>query len=311
MKILFQNRNRNLWQGGDYTQLDNTVVALRKLGYEIDISEEYVVKPNVIEQYDLVHLWNFSMEWTKFQLWVARKHKKPVICSMIYHESGEWISYNLQQIMADELSYAIFQTKGESDRLKRHIKINENKIAYIQNGIDPFWLDTCSSRIPMERFVLTVGRIEPNKGQLTTAKVCRDLGVAYICIGEIMDVKYATECMKNGAEIHKPMTKEELKPWYYSASVYIQPSKAETWSLCVDEAGSQGTPIILTEACERDDYPFVRCKWEDFDSIRNEIKGSLDVKKDFTFKETLKTWDTVAEQIAKLYENINHNANIQ
>lgn len=310
MKILFQNRRRSLWQGGDYTQLDHTITALKKLGYEIDISEEYVVKPDVIEQYDLVHLWNFSMEWTKFQLWVARKHKKPVICSMIYHESGEWIPYHLQQIMSDELSYAIFQTKGESERLKRHVSIEEKKIIYIPNAIDPFWLEPCTSRIPMERFVLTVGRIEPSKGQLTVARVCKSLGIAYICIGEIMDSEYATKCMQEGAEIRKAMSKEELKPWYYSAQVYIQPSKAETWSLCVDEAGSQGTPIILTEACERTDYPFIRCKWEDYESIKSAIKGSLEVNKDFTFKETLKTWDTVAEQIAKLYENINHTSNV-
>ena len=83
MKILFQNRRKDLWQGGDYVQMEETARALRKLGYEIDISDEYVVKPDVIERYDLVHLWNFSMEWTKFQLWVARKHKKPVVCSMI------------------------------------------------------------------------------------------------------------------------------------------------------------------------------------------------------------------------------------
>lgn len=303
MKILIQNRRRSLWQGGDYTQLDYTVEALRKLGYEIDISEQYVVSPETIEKYDLVHLWNFSMEWTKFQLWVARKHKKPVICSMIYHESDAFIPYNLQQIMMDELSYAIFQTKGEMERAKRHLTIKDEQIKYIPNGIDSFWLEISQSRLPMERFVLTVGRIEPSKGQLTTAKVCKDLGIAYICIGEIMDVDYARKCMENGAEIKQPMKKEELKPWYYSANVYIQPSKAETWSLCVDEALSQGTPCILTEMCERE-LPVIRCKWEDYESIKSSIQKAIEMKKDFTLSESLKTWDSVAQDISKLYEEI-------
>src|SRR6185369_5798954 len=140
----------------------------------------------------------------------------------------------------------------------------------IQNGINPFWLETSASRIPMEKFVLTVGRIEPNKGQLEVAKVCKELGFAYICIGEILDREYASKIKSFGAEIRPFMTKEELKPWYYSAQVYIQPSKAETWSLCVDEAVSQGTPVILTDMCERE-VPFIRCKHADESSIRKTI----------------------------------------
>jgi glycosyltransferase involved in cell wall biosynthesis len=303
-KILFQNRRRSLWQGGDYIQLDYTVEALRKLGYEIDISDEYVVSVDTIKQYDIVHLWNFSMEWTKFQLWVARKHKIPVICSMIYHETDTLIPYNLQQIMIDELSYAIFQTKGESERAKRHLTIKEEKIVIIQNGIDPYWLEQSQSKIPIERFILTVGRIESSKGQLEAAIACKQLGIQYICIGEVMDEEYGKKLKKLDVEIMPFMNKEHLKPWYYSASVYIQPSEAETWSLCVDEAGSQGTPIILTEMCERDEYPFIRCKPHDVESIKNAIKGSLEIYRDFEFKKTLKTWDSIALDIAKLYEKI-------
>lgn len=308
-RILFQNRRRSLWKGGDYTQLDHTVDTLRKLGYEVDISEDYVVSVATIQKYDIVHLWNFSMEWTKFQLWTARKHKIPVVCSMIYHEFEDQIPYNLQQIMMDELSYAIFQTKGESERAKRHLTVPKEKIAIIQNGIDPWWLEQSASRLPMERFVLTVGRIERSKGQLEVAIACKQIGIQYVCIGEIMDEEYGHKIIELDAEILPFKDREHLKPYYYSASVYIQPSEAETWSLCVDEAGSQGTPIILTEMCERDDYSFIRCKPHDVESIKNAIRGSLEIGRDFEFKKTLKTWDEIILKISKLYENIYNNAN--
>ncbi len=302
-KILFQNRPRHLYSGGDYIQLDNTVETLRKLGYEIDISEEYIVSPETIQKYDLVHLWNFPTSWTKLQLWVARKYKKPVICSMIYGETEEYVPYYLQQIMADELSYAIFQTEGEVERAKRHLTIKDEQIAIIPNGINPWWLEVSQSRLPIEKFVLTVGRIEPNKGQLEVAKVCKDLGFTYICIGEVMDKEYAKKIRDLGTEIKPFMPKEELKPWYFSAQVYIQPSKAETWSLCADEAVSQGTSVILTDMCERD-VPFIRCKHGDNASIRKAILECWDLPKSFSFAEKLETWDNIGITISKLYESI-------
>ncbi len=270
-RILFQNRPRNSYTGGDYIQLDNTVDALRKLGYEIDVKDDVIVPPDVIQNYDIIHLWNFPTLWTKYQLWLARKYKKPVICSMIYGETEEYVPYNLQQIMADELTYAIFQTQGEIERAKRHLVLKDEQIKIIQNGINPWWLEVSSSRIPIEKFLLTVGRIEPNKGQLEVAEVCKELGFTYICIGEILDNEYAQKILDLGAEIKPFMTKEELKPWYYSAQLYIQPSEAETWSLCVDEASSQGIPVILTDMCERE-CPFIRCKPHDKANIRKAIR---------------------------------------
>lgn len=305
MKILVQNRPENSWQGGDYVQLNNTVEALRNLGVEVDISDDLVVPVDVIKQYDLVHLWNFSMIWTKYQLWVARKHKIPVVCSMIYHESDQFIPYHPeQQIMLNELSCAIFQTKGEMERVKRHLTLDESKVSFVQNGIDDFWRTVSDKVISMEGFVLTVGRIEPSKGQLDVALVCQTLGKPYVIIGEVTDKEYAIACANAGAIIKSPMTKEELKPWYYSAAVYIQPSRAETWGLCVDEAGSQGTPIVLTDHCEREDYDFIRCEYGNQKSIEKGILKAWDMPKDFTFAEGLKSWAGIGLQIKEIYEKI-------
>jgi glycosyltransferase involved in cell wall biosynthesis len=304
MKILYCNRPKSAWNGGDYVQLEETANALRNLGVEIDISEDLVVSPETISKYDIVHLWNFSMPWTKYQLWVARKHKIPTVCSMIYHESDQWIPYSNQQIMLDELQCPIFQTKGEMERVKRHLTLDENKARFIQNGINPYWKTISDRKVSMPGFVLTVGRIEPSKGQLDAAKACKELGYPYIIIGEITDKQYACDCEEAGAIIKGFMTMEELKPWYYSAKVYIQPSKAETWGLCVDEAGSQGTPVVLTTMCEREDYPFIRCEYGNQESIKSGITKAWNMEKDYTFAETLKTWDEIALSVLEIYQNL-------
>lgn len=305
MKVLFQNRPKNAWIGGDWVQLEYTANALRKLGVEVDIVEEqFINPPERLLEYDFVHLWNFSMIWTKYQLWCARKWKKPVICSMIYHEDDGFVSYPLQQIMMNELSYAIFQTKGESERTKRHLTVPEDKIVYIPNGIDPWWLEPNKDIIWRDPFVLTVGRIEPFKGQLACAKACKELGIDYICIGEGRDEEYLKQVKDAGAIILPKMTKEQLKPYYHAAKVYVQPSRAETWGLAIDEAMSQGTPCVLTSHCERDDFYFPRCEYDDVQSIKNAILTVIDKPKDFERAKKLKTWDDVAKMILEVYKKI-------
>lgn len=305
MKILFQTRKKSAWVGGDYVQLEETVNALRRLGVEVDINEEpFISPPDKLLDYDIVHLFNFSMQWTKYQLYCARKWKKPVVCSMIYHESDVFIPYPLQQIMMNELSFAIFQTKGEAERAKRHLVVPEEKICYVKNGINPWWLEKSDKIVPESPFVLTVGRIEPAKGQLGCALACKELGIPYFCIGEIKDEEYSNKVKEAGAILKGKMTAEELKPWYYTAKVYAQPSNAETWGLAIDEASSQGTPCIIPERCERDDFPFIRCKYEDVEDIKRAIQEAWVKEKDYTHAKQLKTWDTIAREILEIYERI-------
>lgn len=305
MKVLFQTRQKASWIGGDLIQLEQTAEALRRLGVEVDISEEiFITPPEKLLEYDIVHLWNFSMIWTKYQLWSARKFKRPVVCSMIYHEGEDFIPFNLQQIMLDETSWAIFQTEGEKARVTRHLKLDESKSAIIPNAIDEWWLEKSDSILPLEAFVLTVGRVETNKGQLECALACKKLKIPYICIGEIREEEYAKKVKKAGGILKGKMTKRELKPYYASAKVVVQPSRAETWCLCIDEALSQGTQVVLTENCERNDIDIPRCKHGNKDDIMRAIQENWKPK-DYSRSKLLKTWDEVAKDILKLYEQIN------
>ena len=307
MKVAMLSRIKANWVGGDFIQLEETKKALERLGVEVEIIEfDMDFFPKMVEALktcDVVHLFNFSMYWTKIQLWAARKAKKPIVCSMIYHESGDFVPFELQQIMLNETSMAIFQTEGERERVKRHLNLDESKSCIIPNGIDKWWLEKCESRIGMEDFVLTVGRIEPNKGQLACAKACKKLKIPYVCIGENRDKDYHKKLIRTGAIWYDKMTREELKPWYYSAKVVVQPSAAETWCLVIDEAISQGTQVVLTDMCERDDIEITRCKHDDVSDIMSSIK-EVWLPKDYTSAKLLKTWDDIALDLKKVYEKV-------
>jgi len=300
-------RIKKNWVGGDFIQLEKTVEALRKLGCEVDIVEfdiDFFHKmTEALKTCDIVHLWNFSMYWTKIQLWAARKVKKPVVCSMIYHESDEFVPFDLQQIMLNELSMAIFQTEGERERVERHLILDREKSCIIPNGIDKWWFEKEDKRVFLEDFVLTVGRIEANKGQLACALSCKELKKPYVCIGEIRNKEYHQKVLEAGAIWHDKMDREELKIWYASAKVVVQPSLGETWCLCIDEALSQGTQVVLTEKCERNDIPIIRCLHNDIESIKISIKQAWKAK-DYSKRDKLKTWDEIGEQLLEVYKKV-------
>jgi len=300
-RVLFQNRKKSYWQGGDYIQMEKTAEALRKLGLEVDISEESVVSPDTIQNYDLVHLWNFSMPWTKYQLWVARKHKKPVVCSMIYHESDQFIPYELQQIMLNELSAQIYLTESEKDRVARRLNPT-GKTYVVPNGIDESWFEDLG--VPKEDIVLTVGRVEHSKGQLAVARACRMLEIPCYCAGETMDESYAEEVKASGAILLGKLEPKELIKWYAKAKVFALVSKAEIFPLTVMEAMAQDCQIVLTETSEwKPDVNYALYGDENsilsaIDTARHEAKNYKNYVRQFT-------WERVAEQIKEIYENIN------
>lgn len=301
MKILFQNRKESLWVGGDMIQLRKTLEALKKLNVDVDFfPESYILTPEEMKKYDIVHLWNFSMMWTKYQLWVARKHKIPVVCSMIYHEGDNFIPYPLQQVMLNELSAQIYLTESEKERVKRRLTpVGDTYV--IPNGIDEFWFKDID--IPKERIVLTVGRIEPNKGQLAVARACEKMKIPYICVGECEDEEYRKELLSHNALLIGKKSPEELIKYYAKAKVFALVSKAEIFPLTVMEAMAQNCQIVLTDTSEwKPDV--VYAKYGDENSIKNAIKFAISDDKKYRNYVRQFTWDSVAMQLLEIYNKI-------
>lgn len=305
MKVLFINREKSLWTGGDYIKLEKVAEGLRKLGVEVDISEKPLITPAIrIMDYDIVHVWNFSMIWSKYAVWMAGKWKRKIVSSMIYHDTEAFIPYKFQQVMMDVMDACIYETEGEIDRAKRHLTVKNSHI--VPNGIDSWWFDKSKEKVPVEDYVLTVGRLEPNKGQLETARACREIGIQYVCIGGDVDDEYKKKVLAEGAIVFPVMKQEELKKWYNNCRVYIQPSSTETWGMAIDEAGSQGVPIVVSSGVERKDLPVIYYQYGAKKQLESAIREAMSQKNNLVFRDLLKTrtWDSVAADYKKIYEKI-------
>lgn len=304
MNILMQNRKKDLWQGGDMTQLEMTMDALRRKGIKVDFNDQTLISnPLMLRLYDIVHLFNFSMGWTKYQLWASKKQKRKVVVSMIYHESDKYIPYPQQQIMVDSADKLIFLNEGEIKRAKRHLNIPGEKIVIIPNGLDEFWFQDIKSD-NQEEFALTVGRVEPSKGQLATAKACKELGLKYVMVGDKTDKEYCKLCEAEGAIYQTSLEKEELIKLYASCKVFILASRAEVMSLACMEALAQNCRVVLTDHSEwKPEVSY--CEFDNVESIKQAIKEELDKPKSNS-KEFMRkfTWDKVADELIKVYESI-------
>jgi glycosyltransferase involved in cell wall biosynthesis len=308
MRVLFQNRPKASWIGGDMVQLEKTMEAVAKLGVDVEFNDHPVYTPALrYRHFDIVHVYNFSMDWTKFQITTASISSKPVVASMIYHEAEEYMPYTEQQKLLDYIKAAVFLTPTEVERVKRHLKIDENKINIIGNGIDPFWFKTVMKG-DTPPYVLTVGRIDASKGQLGAAQACSKIGIRYLMVGERKDEGYTKECEKYGAIWQAPLEPKDLIKLYASCTVFCLPSRAEIFPLTVMEAGAQGRPIVLTDNCEWKDTGAITCKWHDAESIESAIRmASLkNDNPDLKAKLQKMTWDDVGKQYVELYNRVLH-----
>lgn len=311
MKVLFTNRPKDVWIGGDYVQMERTAEELIKLGVDVEIIEGGLLRPAIrIREFDIVHNFNFSMEWAVYSCWMSNLHNKPWISSMIYAETDQFVDYNKQQVMLDNCSAAIFLNQGEIDRVKRQLKLKDEIAHIVPNGIDDFWFKQVRSKNNYGDYVLSVGRIERFKGQLAVAKACKQLGLKYICVGERLYEDYAKEVEAHGAIILPPMGREELIKMYKHAKVMVLASRAELMSLAVMEAMAQDCPVVLTDHSEWKPDDVSLCEFENITSIKKAIKKEYGRKVNHSKEIKKYRWEEVAKSLKKLYENINSLSNI-
>ena len=311
MKVLFTNRPKNVWIGGDYVQMERTAEELIKIGVDVEIIESGLLRPAIrIREFDIVHNFNFSMEWAVYSCWMANIHKKPWVSSMIYAETDQFVPYDKQQIMIDNCSAAVFLNQGEIDRARRRLSLKDEIIHIIPNGIDDFWFQQVNSKNKYGDYVLSVGRIEMFKGQLAVAKACKQLGLKYICVGERLYEDYAKEVEAHGAIILPPMGREELIKMYKHAKVMVLASRAELMSLAVMEAMAQDCPVVLTDHSEWKPDDVSLCEFENITSIKKAIKKEYGREVNHSKEMKKYRWEEVAKSLKKLYENINSCPNI-
>lgn len=152
-------------------------------------------------------------------------------------------------------------SRGVADYCEREVGLSPSKTVIIPNGVDPHqfaaFLPADTREIgcpPDKRVVLTVGRLEPQKGidllleaiQAVTTKV---QDVVFVIIGDGPDrgvlQRRATE-LQIEPFVRFLGRRHDVPRWYKRATVLVLPSRWEGMPNVVLEAMATGTPVIAT-----------------------------------------------------------------
>lgn len=311
MKILFQNRPKHIFQAGDYYQLEQTAKALRSKGIEVEINDQPIYTPAIqYRNFDIVHTFNFSMPWTPYQVGLATMYRKPVVCSVLYHDKDNYVSWDVQRELEKQINALIFLNEGEKQRFKAKLELTEEKSHIIENGVNEMWFKKVRVKKDQRPYVLTVGRVEDLKGQLAVAKACKKIGIKYVMAGQELDKNYLKACEDEGA-VHVGIVEgDDLLELYAGCTCFVLNSKSDIQPLSIMEAGAQAKPVITTKSCL---YQPVGVSVVDVDNVAQlvrEIKKTIGMKPNTELRDYLKTktWEAVADQLIGIYTDLINNS---
>ena len=170
--------------------------------------------------------------------------------------------------------------------------------------------------LPDRPFVLCVGRVEPNKNQLTLVWALSDSELDVVLIGSEPDSEYSALCRRFGGDRAHLLGRQPpsvVRRAYQRAVAHCLPGFGETPGIANLEAASLGCPIVVSDRGAEMEYFGDRAWYADPldpESIRlavleaGKARGSgrtlalqSHVRAEFT-------WQAVAERLSELYGSV-------
>ncbi len=328
--------------GGDWVQVQRTVQAIQRSG-AVQIELVHHLPP--LEEFDLLHVFNLLRPEDLLEpLAAAWQAHIPVVLSSIYWDDtayrlrGRWqlpdpadplgrlsLKCDLESLRsALELRRAIVRSvagiaalsQRELDRLCEQFEPpSECAKRVIRNGIDPLFFhgdpERFLRRYGLEKFVLTVGRIEDRKNQLAVIHAAQQIGVPCVVVGSPFEqVEYYRACREAATRYTlfiDRMTPEDLADAYAAAAAFVLPSWLDPAPLVCLEAAAAGCPVVTTSYGGIAEYLGDLCWLCDpgsVESIAAAIEAAMNaqgLREDIRERVKTFTWEAAAQETVDFY----------
>ena len=327
MKVLLCTRGdyyRNF--AGDSMQVIKLTHYLRKKGVTVDINDGVI---NDYSGYDIVHLFNLNRTGETYKYYkIAHKYKKNIVISPLYWDLTTYYKYfnDMEGVKLTERCnlYREEILKGckkifpnsyiEEKLLRKKFEINSPSCV-VYNGVEVEAEDTplynFKDRYNFDNYILSVGRISPEKNQLTLCKVCDRLGLQLVLIGNVSNKEYFKQCIKyHNVTYLGFMDSYNIYNAYRFAKLHILPGFFETPGLSSLEAAASGCILVSTEEGSAREYfkdMATYCSPYDEKSIETSILEGIKSHKMNKLKEYVLShysWEKSANEIFKCYQEI-------
>lgn len=337
MKVLFQTYSLAFQSpgGGERVMLE-LQRALRSRGHAVEIYDPWL---HDHADFDLVHYFS-SLEAASWRRLKEQRPNQPLVVTptlFLGRDARTWWRVQKEKISGklpflDKISLASAlrwpdrffpATSYEAESLHRYYGVPDAKLEVLPNGVN---LQPVSPRLFREKFGLTgpyvlhVGRFHPVKQQDFLIRALRGLELDCVFVGapDASFPDYLAHCRRlaEGGRFHfipaLPAGSELLASAYAGASLFLFPSKFETFGLAALEAAVCGTPLLLSDrVAERE--VFAGCG--KFLAPAGEAAWREEVQKFLQHPEKLPAakqealharfdWDRIAERLEQRYREL-------
>jgi glycosyltransferase involved in cell wall biosynthesis len=266
-------------EGGHKTQVFQTARALRAAGVEVAIGDVGLVRSSGA---DVVHYFGdprpllaagrpagrFVVSPVYFPAWFEigpqqlRGGHRAWATAQLRHRlrslkrpglrRRQWAEVDARIHALAEADVIVTQSRAETRLLEADAGRSLPHARVAHNGVDPWFFEGSASKgrsiVGEEPFVLSVGRIEPRKNQLTLARAMRAVPRRLILVGAILpgNEGYLRACTDTlPSLVHLPHLDRSVLPHVYAAAdAHVLPSWYETTGLATLEALAAGAPCV-------------------------------------------------------------------
>lgn len=221
-----------------------------------------------------------------------------------------------------ELADAVVpNSEVEKKQIRRLFAINSDKMHIIPNCVDKEFeggdKGLFTSKYNIDKFILSVGRIEPRKNQLNLIKALKEFKTPLVIIGDPVSGygDYYKECVSQGGDnviFIKRFAHEDpmLKSAYKACSSFVSQGWFETPGLAALEAGLAGANVATTAmGCTKEYFKDLAdyLNPSDIRSIRSAVDRSLSRSRNDLLREHIKKeflWEVASRKNIEVYNNI-------
>ncbi len=334
MKVLFYTYPTAFQNpGGGEIVLLKTKKHLESFGCQIDLFNLWETK---ISEYDIVH----CFASTTYPFWFAvRDYKKKLVVTPTFYPFN-----NIRTILRARIKHFLKKNvfKGhyrwsserafhlidkftvpsmaEAKALARYYNLPAGVFEFVPNGVDIKFServdDIFRRKFNLKEYILTVGRIVPNKNQFSLIKACKKIGIPLVIIGspDPDSIEYYQKCLVEGKGNtifagYIPHNDPLLHSAYQHCSAFVLPSFRETCGMVALEAGMAGARVVISELPTTREY-FVNyaeyIRPDDIESIVAGIRAVLNNKHNNRLQEHILqnyTWDKIAKKLLSVYQS--------
>lgn len=202
----------------------------------------------------------------------------------------------------------------EANRMIDVYGFQKDQITIIPNGIDDSYFndDVTNIEPPFKNYLLSIGRIEKEKNQLSLIEVAMTLNMNLIIVGEPGNSgdSYLRQCKSNANDNiffwGLEHDTKALKQLYRQAALTVIPSLSEMAPLVAFESLSQKTPVVCTNRCgiANDVIPGLFFSDIDKQALINSIVKALKYNRSSITNKGIYRWADIATMYKNVYDNI-------